>query len=209
MSEIESAIKRVVDVGASLFAIIILSPLFLVVALLIKLDSKGPALFCQRRLGKDARVFGCYKFRTMFVGAPDLRNSDGSTFNSKDDPRVTRIGRLLRRASLDELPQFFNVLSGKMSLVGPRPDQEDQIRYYTVVERLRLTVKPGLTGLAQINGRNSISWERRKKLDLEYVRSQSLWLDFVILLQSLPYVLIRRDVFVTQSSHEADTQIPR
>ncbi|HEY3135767.1 MAG TPA: sugar transferase [Blastocatellia bacterium] len=208
MSAIESAIKRVVDVGASLFAIIILSPLFLVVALLIKLDSKGPALFCQRRLGKDARVFGCYKFRTMFVGAPDLRNSDGSTFNSHDDPRVTRIGRLLRRASLDELPQFFNVLSGKMSLVGPRPDQEDQIRYYTVVERLRLTVKPGLTGLAQINGRNSISWERRKQLDLEYVRSQSLWLDFVILLQSLPYVLIRRDVFVTQSSNEADTRIP-
>jgi len=208
MSAIESAIKRVVDVGASLFAIIILSPLFLVVALLIKLDSKGPALFCQRRLGKDARVFGCYKFRTMFVGAPDLRNSDGSTFNSHDDPRVTRIGRLLRRASLDELPQFFNVLSGKMSLVGPRPDQEDQIRYYTVVERLRLTVKPGLTGLAQINGRNSISWERRKQLDLEYVRSQSLWLDFVILLQSLPYVLIRRDVFVPQSSNEADTQIP-
>lgn len=204
----EGAVKRMFDVVVSTTGLMLLSPLMLAIALAIRRDSRGPALFRQKRLGKGGRPFECYKFRTMFVDAPDLRNADGSTFNSEDDPRVTRIGRILRRTSLDELPQLLNVLRGDMSLVGPRPDQVDQIRYYTPPEMLRLTIKPGVTGLAQINGRNSIPWEQRKHLDLEYVRRQSLWLDLRVLLQTIPYVLVRRGVFVKQSSNEANDYIP-
>jgi lipopolysaccharide/colanic/teichoic acid biosynthesis glycosyltransferase len=207
MSAIECAIKRGIDISASLLAITVFSPVYLLIALLIKLDTKGPALFSQKRLGKQARPFECRKFRTMLVGSPDLRNVDGSTFNSEDDPRVTRVGRALRKTSLDELPQLFNVLKGEMSLVGPRPDQVDQVKHYTQRELLRLTVRPGLTGLAQINGRNSIPWEERKRLDLDYIERRSLSLDISLLLRTIPYVLIRRDVFGKRAS-ETDDYIP-
>jgi undecaprenyl phosphate N,N'-diacetylbacillosamine 1-phosphate transferase len=207
MSAIECAIKRGIDISACLLAITVLSPVYLLIALLIKLDTRGPALFSQKRLGKQARPFECYKFRTMLVGSPDLRNVDGSTFNSEDDPRVTRVGRALRKMSLDELPQLFNVIKGEMSLVGPRPDQVDQLKLYTQRELLRLTVRPGLTGLAQINGRNSIPWEERKRLDLDYIERRSLSLDISLLLRTIPYVLIRRDVFGKQPS-ETDDYIP-
>lgn len=207
MSAIECAIKRGIDISASLLAITVLSPVYLLIALLIKLDTRGPALFSQKRLGKQARPFECHKFRTMLVGSPDLRNVDGSTFNSENDSRVTRVGRALRKTSLDELPQLFNVLKGEMSLVGPRPDQVDQVKLYTQRELLRLTVRPGLTGLAQINGRNSIPWEERKRLDLDYIERRSLSLDISLLLRTIPYVLIRRDVFGKQAS-ETDDYIP-
>jgi lipopolysaccharide/colanic/teichoic acid biosynthesis glycosyltransferase len=130
----------------------------------------------------------------MYDNAPDARNPDGSAYTGEGDPRVTRLGSLLRKTSLDELPQLFNVLRGEMSLVGPRPDQLDQLRYYTETEKRKLNVKPGITGLAQISGRNNISWERRKALDVEYVDRQSFWLDLTILAKTLPYVLFRRDV---------------
>lgn len=207
MSAIECAIKRGIDIIASLLAITVLSPVCLLIAVLIRLDTRGPALFSQKRLGKQARPFECHKFRTMLVGSRDLRNVDGSTFNSEDDPRVTRVGRALRKTSLDELPQLFNVLRGEMSLVGPRPDQVDQVKLYTQRELLRLTVRPGLTGLAQINGRNSIPWEERKRLDLDYIERRSLSLDISLLLRTIPYVLIRRDVFGKQAS-ETDDYIP-
>ena len=207
MSAIECAIKRGIDIIASLLAITVLSPVCLLIAVLIRLDTRGPALFSQKRLGKQARPFECHKFRTMLVGSRDLRNVDGSTFNSEDDPRVTRVGRALRKTSLDELPQLFNVLKGEMSLVGPRPDQVDQVKLYTQRELLRLTVRPGLTGLAQINGRNSIPWEERKRLDLDYIERRSLSLDISLLLRTIPYVLIRRDVFGKQAS-ETDDYIP-
>jgi lipopolysaccharide/colanic/teichoic acid biosynthesis glycosyltransferase len=130
----------------------------------------------------------------MYYNAPDLRNADGSAYTGDDDPRVTRVGRFLRRTSLDELPQLFNVLRGEMSLVGPRPDQVDQFRFYTETEKRKLSVKPGITGLAQIGGRNNISWGRRKALDVEYVDLQSFWLDLSILARTVPYVLLRKDV---------------
>lgn len=196
MTVVAGLIKRSLDLVASAVAMFLLSPILLILALAVRHDSNGPATFRQKRLGKGGRVFYCYKFRTMIVDAPDLRNADGSTVNSEDDARVTRAGRILRKTSLDELPQLFNVLKGDMSLVGPRPDQADQIRFYAPHEMLRLSVRPGITGLAQIKGRNSISWEQRKQLDLEYVRRQSLWLDVLVLFLTIPYVATRRDIFV-------------
>lgn len=188
-------IKRVLDVVAAGLGLLLSSPVMIVVALAVRCTSPGSALFSQRRLGKDGAPFAVHKFRTMYVGAPDIRNADGSTYVAENDPRVTAVGRFLRRTSLDELPQLLNVLKGEMSLVGPRPDQVDQLQYYTDEEKRKLLVKPGLTGLAQISGRNVIPWEDRKRLDLEYMERQSLLLDLRILAQTIPYVLLRRDVF--------------
>ena len=130
----------------------------------------------------------------MVHHAPELWNRDGSAYTGADDRRVTPAGRILRKTSLDELPQLFNVLRGEMSLVGPRPDQAGQIRFYTETEKRKLEVKPGITGLAQISGRNNISWERRKALDVEYVERQSFWLDLSLLARTIPYVLLRKDI---------------
>jgi len=172
----------------------------LLIAVAIKLTSIGPVMFYQERLCRGAAEFTLFKFRTMIVDAPDLRNSDGSTFNAANDPRVTSVGRILRSTSLDELPQLLNVLIGSMSLVGPRPDQVDQEEFYVGDEWKKNLVKPGITGLAQINGRNAISWAERKQLDLEYVERQSLGLDLEILLKTVPYVLNRGDVYSEQVS---------
>jgi lipopolysaccharide/colanic/teichoic acid biosynthesis glycosyltransferase len=142
-------------------------------------------------------LFSLYKFRSMYRGVPELRNPDGSAFAGYGDPRVTPVGRFLRRTSLDELPQLINVLRGDMSLVGPRPDLPDQIRLYTPGELRKLAVKPGLTGWAQIHGRNSIPWSERKRLDLEYVNRHCWRLDLRILLRTVPYVLLRRGVYTS------------
>lgn len=208
MSSVQAAVKRVADIIISFVTLVVLSPLLLLVALAVRFTSPGPAFFRQRRLGKDGVPFTLCKFRSMFVDVPDIRNPDGSTYNAQDDPRVTPVGRFLRRTSLDELPQLINVLKGDMSLVGPRPDQVDQLHYYAEEEKRKLLVKPGITGRAQINGRNNIPWERRKRLDLEYVERQSLWLDLRILLRTIPYVLAQRDVSVERAldvKHALDT----
>ena len=134
------------------------------------------------------------KFRTMHVDAQDLRNPDGSTVSCLNDPRVTKVGSFLRTTSLDELPQLVNILRGEMSFVGPRPDQVDQLRFYSPKEHRKLDVKPGLTGLAQISGRNGISWQKRKELDIAYVERRSLALDLSILCKTIPYVLLRRNL---------------
>jgi lipopolysaccharide/colanic/teichoic acid biosynthesis glycosyltransferase len=185
---------RVPETIASALALIMLSPLLLAVAIAVRCGSRGPAIFRQRRLGRHARPFSLLKFRTMIHNAPDLRNDDGSAYTGSGDPRVTALGGLLRRTSLDELPQLWNVLRGDMSIVGPRPDQVDQLSYYTAAERRKLEVRPGLTGLAQISGRNRISWTRRKELDVEYVERRCLRLDLEIILKTIPYILLRKDV---------------
>jgi lipopolysaccharide/colanic/teichoic acid biosynthesis glycosyltransferase len=159
-------------------------------------------LFRQERLGRGGVPFTLHKFRTMIENAPDQRNADGSTFIAPCDRRVTRLGRLLRSSSLDELPQLFNILSGEMSLVGPRPDQVDQARFYSGAEWRRNLVKPGITGLAQVSGRNAILWASRKQLDLEYVARQSVRLDLEILLRTVPCVLASRGIFVQQISEK-------
>lgn len=186
--------KRLLDILVSSIVCTVLAPVFVVCALAVRLSSSGPVLFRQQRLGQNGRPFAVLKFRSMYVDCPDLRNPDGSAFTGPSDPRVTPVGRFLRETSLDELPQFFNVLMGDMSLVGPRPDQVDQLRFYTEEEKRKLNVKPGVTGLAQISGRNSISWESRKALDVQYARTRSLSMDLQILLRTVPYVLQRRGV---------------
>lgn len=187
-------LKRVFDFTVTSTALVVLAPIAAACALAVRFSSPGPVLFGQKRLGLHGVSFNLLKFRSMLHNAPDLRNPDGSAYTGDDDPRVTSAGRFLRKTSLDELPQLINVLRGEMSLVGPRPDQADQLRFYTGDEKRKLLVKPGITGLAQISGRNNISWERRKALDIEYVRRQSFWLDLTILAKTVPYVLMRKDI---------------
>lgn len=187
-------IKQLVETTLCVLSLPLTLPLLAVAAGLVRLSSPGPILFSQWRLGLEGRPFRVFKLRTMYADAADLRNPDGSAFSGASDPRVTPIGRYLRKTSLDEVPQLFNVLRGEMSLVGPRPDQVDQLRHYSGAERHKLTVKPGMTGLAQISGRNGIPWARRKALDLEYVNKRSLRLDLTILLKTVPYVVFRRGI---------------
>jgi len=177
-------LKRVVDLVGSLIGLIVLSPLFLLIALLIKFDSEGPVFFKQERIGKNGEPFILYKFRTMVKNA----ESKGSgVFTEEKDPRITRIGSILRKTSLDELPQLINVLKGEMSLVGPRPPvpyHPYEYKDYPDKYKVRFNLKPGITGLAQVNGRNNLSWEERFEYDLEYVRKQNLFIDIKIMVKT-------------------------
>jgi undecaprenyl phosphate N,N'-diacetylbacillosamine 1-phosphate transferase len=186
--------KRTLDLLLTLPALLLLCPVLLACALAVRLSSPGPVFFRQQRLGLHGQLFWLWKFRSMRANAEVLRNPDGSAANPDHDPRITSVGHFLRRSSLDELPQLFNVLTGDMSLVGPRPDLADQIIYYSEFEKQKLLVRPGLTGLAQISGRNSISWEQRKALDVEYVRTRTLWLDIRLLFLTIPYVLLGQGI---------------
>lgn len=197
MKKWEMVIKRIMDIIISILILLLSSPFLLIIIVAIRLSSSGPALFRQRRLGKNGIPYTCYKFRTMFLNSPDVRNPDGSTFNEMNDPRVTKVGNFLRKTSLDEFPQFINVIKGDMSLVGPRPDQVDQLQYYTEYDKLKLLVKPGVTGLAAVEVRNAATWEQRKKLDIKYVENQSLWLDISILWRTVWVVLLHKGVFST------------
>ena len=189
--------KRVFDVTAATLLIAAASPVLLAIALLVKATSRGPVFYTQQRVGKDGRPFPFIKFRSMVVGA---ERQGAGILCLKDDPRVTRVGKLLRRFSLDELPQLFNVLRGEMSLVGPRPGLDYQVQQYTPEQRRRLTVLPGITGWAQVNGRNSITWDERIRLDLAYVDGMSLLFDLKILARTLSAVL-RSDVLIAQKDH--------
>ena len=182
---IQLAIKQLIDTAGSAVGLLLLSPLLLLIALAIKLTSKGPVLFRQERVGKDGRTFHISKFRTMVVGAQDMGTGIRT---DAGDPRITWVGRLLRKASLDELPQLLNVVAGTMSLVGPRPTIPEQVARYGPFERRRLEMKPGMTGWASVNGRNLNPWPVRIKLDVEYIDTFSLWLDLRILLRTIPAV---------------------
>jgi len=190
-------LKRVLDILLSALVIILLWPVLLVVAILIKLTSPGPVLFVQKRLGLNKRRFGVYKFRTMVVDAEarmreieHLNEVSGPVFKIKDDPRITRIGRFLRKTSIDELPQLFNVIKGEMSLVGPRPlPVRDYEGFKEDRQRRRFSAKPGITCLWQIRGRSSIPFEQWMDLDLQYIDKWSLWLDLEILMRTIPAVL--------------------
>ena len=189
--------KRAFDVAATLSFLIVFGPLFLLIALLVWLEDGGPVIFAQTRVGKLGREFKMYKFRSMCLGAeaqlPELlaknRHREGVTFKLKDDPRLTRVGKRLRQFSLDELPQFYNVLRGDMTLVGPRPPVPREVERYTLADRRRLLVKPGLTCFWQIGGRSEVDFSRQVKLDVEYIEHQSFWLDVEILAQTVPAVL--------------------
>ncbi len=186
-------VKGIFDRAFALLALVLLAPVFALLALAIKLDDGGPALFRQTRVGRDGRRFSVVKFRTMVPDAEALKatlalqiqptgiQQDGVLFKIKDDPRLTRVGRRLRRWSLDELPQLLNVLAGDMSLVGPRPALPEEVARYGDLVRRRLVVKPGMTGLWQVNGRSDLSWDESVRLDLRYVENWSLVLDLQIL----------------------------
>ena len=185
--------KRLIDVTASAVALLVLSPLFMVISIVIKATSKGPVFFKQQRVGYNGRFFNCLKFRTMVENAEALRKDllrlnemDGPVFKIKNDPRVTRIGKVLRKTSIDELPQLINVLKGEMSLVGPRPPVPGEVSQYDLQDRRRLSMKPGITCLWQVNGRNAIPFEKWMELDKEYIDHWSLWLDFRIIAKTLP-----------------------
>lgn len=199
-------VKRALDLLLCLMALPLVIPVLAVCAVAVRLTSDGPVLFRQKRLGKDGCIFEILKLRTMYVNAPDVRNPDGSTWNGADDPRVTRAGRWLRRTSLDELPQILNVLRGEMSIVGPRPDVPDALRHYRHQDRVRLNVKPGITGWAQVHGRNSLSWTARRDYDQQYVTNASLWLDLQIILRTAPLVLLGTGVHVRRG-HQTETDV--
>lgn len=188
-------VKELVDRVGALVLLVLLAPLLVALAVWIRWDSPGPALFRQVRVGRGGRRFVIYKFRTMQVDAEQrlaelrhLNEHDGVLFKIRNDPRVTRAGRWLRRFSLDELPQLINVLKGQMSLVGPRPPLPDEVARYPADARRRLAVKPGMTGLWQVSGRADLPWEEAVRLDLWYVENWSLTLDLVILLRTLTAV---------------------
>ena len=196
--------KRLFDTVASAAGLLFLSPILAALAVAVRASSRGPAIYRSQRLGRGGQPFEMLKFRTMYVGMPDLRNPDGSTFNAAQDARVTSIGAWLRRTSLDELPQLWNVLRGDMSLVGPRPDLVDQLGYYDAADRQRFNVRPGITGLAQVSGRNSLTWKERRTIDLEYVGSQTLLLDVRILWRTLASLMHSRNVFITPGTDRDD-----
>ena len=190
MKRYQTAIKSSVDYVAASLGLLVLSPLMFLITLAIKLESRGPAVLKQQRLGKDGRLFGLYKFRTMHSDSPAILNPDGSTFVSDQDPRVTKVGRVLR-GGLDELPQLLNILKGQMSLVGPRPDLPSHLERYTAKERKKLSVKPGITNLPAVSGRNGIPWCNRIAMDIHYIEAYSLWLDLKIIALTLALPLRR------------------
>ncbi len=190
-------IKRAFDIICSGLALLILSPVFLVLILLIRRDG-GPAFYTQVRVGKDGKLFRIYKFRSMCVNAdsPEMleklrkfNEMDGPAFKMKNDPRVTKIGRFIRKTSLDELPQFLNIFKGDMTFVGPRPALEREVAQYAPEHHERLLVKQGLTCYWQCSGRNNIAFEEWMQMDIKYVRERGLWTDFKILLKTVPAVL--------------------
>ncbi len=189
-------IKRIIDIVISGLGIVILSPLFLIVAILIKLTSRGPLLFRQERLGLNGRKFVLYKFRTMYKGAQKelskvevFNEMDGPDFKKKKIQWITPVGRILRKFSIDELPQLFNVFVGHMSLIGPRPTVPEEVVQYKSWQRRRLSMRPGITCLWQVSGRNKIDFNEWMKMDLEYLDNWSLWFDLKILIRTIPVVL--------------------
>lgn len=195
-------LKRFFDIVFSVLLTLVLSPVLLVIAVAIKCDSKGPVIFKQKRVGMDGKPFIIYKFRTMVKNAEalfklniDKDNLGSLIFQDKNDSRVTRVGSFLRRTSLDELPQLINVLIGNMSLVGPRPEIPAVADYYNDVQRLRLKVKPGITGLAQVSGRGEIELDRTIGYDLEYIRNFSFLLDIKILFKTVVVVFKKEGAY--------------
>ncbi len=191
-------VKRLLDIVFSLFLLPLVALNILVCAILIKIDDGGPVFYCSKRLGKKRSVFVMYKLRTMKVNAPDIRNPDGSTLSSVDDPRLTRFGKTLRMLSVDELPQVINVLKGDMSFIGPRPDLPDHYNYYQGQEAKKLDVLPGISGYNQAYFRNATQWRQRLKNDAYYVEHISFLLDLQIMLKTIAIVLFRKGVFSGQ-----------
>ncbi len=189
--------KRLLDLFAATLGVVLLSPIMLIVAIMIKLeDPRGPVIFSQLRCGESPKTFKIYKFRSMYVDAEErlselqhLNEQTGPVFKIKDDPRITKVGKLIRKTSLDELPQLFNVIKGDMSLVGPRPALPTETEQYTKYQMQRLLVKPGITCIWQVSGRNKIGFDEWVELDIKYIKNRSFWLDLKLILLTIPALL--------------------
>ena len=184
--------KRIIDIVGSLCGIILLSPIIIVVGILIKFETKGPIIFAQKRIGLNGKEFKMYKLRSMVVNAEEIKEKlknknemSGPMFKIKDDPRITKIGKFIRKTSIDELPQLINVLKGDMSLVGPRPSLPNEVKEFEHWMLKRLDVKPGLTCYWQVMGRNNIDFEEWMKLDVKYVNERSFWLDIKLIFKTI------------------------
>lgn len=196
-------LKRALDILISGTALLMFSPFLGLAALLVYLDDPGPIFYTQTRVGQDGRLFPFYKFRSMKVGADKMKDQliqqneskDGVIFKMKNDPRITRVGKYLRRFSIDEAPQILNVLLGDLSIVGPRPPVPREVALYTLEDRKRLHVKPGLTCFWQIQGRSEIPFKEQVRLDLQYISSQGFWLDLLIIIKTVPAVLLGRGAY--------------
>ncbi|AVQ44385.1 sugar transferase [Clostridium botulinum] len=185
-------IKRIVDLLGSIIGLILLSPILIIIAIAIKLDSKGPIFFIQERVGKDGQVFNMYKFRSMVIdaeeklfGLKDQNEMSGPMFKMRNDPRITKVGKFIRKTSIDELPQLFNVLKGEMSLVGPRPNLPREVIKFTDYQKDKLLVKPGLTCYWQVTGRNNIDFEQWIELDIKYIRERNTWTDIKLIFKTV------------------------
>lgn len=194
--------KRLFDIVASIIGLIILSPVFLIVAIAIKLDDNGPVFYNQQRIGENGKPFKMYKFRSMKVNADkyldDLIHKneiDGAMFKIKNDPRITRVGRFIRKTSIDEFPQLLNVLLGQMSIVGPRPPLPREVKMYTDYDWQRLYVRPGCTGLWQVTARNSVGFHEMVNIDLEYIQQRGFWLDIKIMLKTIKVIFIPNSAY--------------
>lgn len=190
-------IKRLFDVVASVIGVVVISPVLLIIAICIKVDDPhGPVFYTQTRVGKDGHEFKIIKFRSMVSNADELlaklqdqNEVDGAMFKMKDDPRITRVGRVIRKYSLDELPQLINVVTGSMSIVGPRPPLVSEVEQYTEYDKQRLLVTPGATGMWQVGGRNDVDFDEMVRLDLTYIQNRSVWLDLKIMLETVKVMI--------------------
>lgn len=196
------ALKRATDILGSTLGLILVAPILLATAMAIKVEDGGPIFFVQERVGKWGKIFRMYKFRSMIIDADKMKdqlmemNEAGEVmFKMKRDPRITKVGRIIRKLSIDELPQLFNVFRGEMSLVGPRPALPGEVAKYSVTDRRRLEAIPGITGLWQVSGRSEIDFKGQVRLDTQYVESQSIWGDIVLLLKTIPAVLSGRGAY--------------
>ena len=210
MRKFQLFVKRAFDICSSFAAIVLLTviPVLIIVPILIKLDSKGPAVFTQDRVGKDGKIFKIYKFRTMRIPEDSL-DENGNMLEPKQ--RITKLGRFLRKTSIDELMQLFNVLNGTMSVVGPRPTLPYQVENYTDEQKRRLEMRPGITGLAQVNGRNDLSWTEKIEFDITYIDNFSLWLDIKVLFKTVVTVFkkegiefVKNDAINTKEKEKAE-----
>lgn len=196
-------VKRILDFTLSLFALIVLSPILLIVFILVRIKLGKPAIFKQKRPGLNEKIFTLYKFRTM----TDEKDENGELL--PDEKRLTKFGKILRSTSLDELPELVNILKGDMSIVGPRPLAVKYLPYYNKEERKRHSVRPGLTGLAQVNGRNALGWEERFKLDVEYTKSMSIVNDIKIIFKTVVKVVKKQDIVVRGTGKNIDFDVWR
>ncbi len=190
--KIQLSIKRLADILIAAIGLALAAPLFLLIAIFVRLESRGSVIFRQLRSGRNRHPFCMFKFRTMYDGVPHVRNPDGSAFVRRNDPRVTRIGRWLREFSLDEIPQLFNVLRGEMSIIGPRPEKPEYTGELPAWALEKLQFRPGCLSLPLIHGRNELPWRERNELDIYYVQNYSLWLDVRILVLGLWTMLVTR-----------------